>query len=278
MQSQPNRVSAGQRLRDARAFVFDMDGVLYRGASLLPGVNDLLDALELRERRYIFATNNSMASPTEYVAKLAKMGVAVPAEAILTAGTATRDYLVERLPPDSAIFVIGMPALHEQIFGDTGFRPVTSEEDHPAAVVVGLDITYTYDKMKAANAAIRAGATFIATNADATLPTEAGLVPGAGSILAGIITASGRQPTIVGKPEPLILEQALERLGVTAADSVMIGDRLDSDIVAGNRAGMMTALVLTGVSTRDEIGSAPARPDLVFTDLPALLDALVGNV
>lgn len=265
------------RLREAEAFVFDMDGVLYRGGHLLPGVSDVLNALEIRERRYIFATNNSMASPDEYVAKLANMGISVRPETILTSGTATRDYLLNHLPPDAGIFVIGMPALREQIFAGTVFRPVQYAEEQPAAVVVGLDLGFTYDKMKTANAAIRAGAEFIATNADATLPTEAGLVPGAGSIIAGIATASGRQPVVVGKPEPLILEQAMERLAVSPSRAVMIGDRLDTDVVAGQRAGMLTALVLTGVSTRDEVPASPVLPDLIFTDLPSMLDAIVGN-
>ena len=269
--------NARLRLRAARAFVFDMDGVLYRGATPLAGVGDLLNALELRERRYMLATNNSMATPAEYVAKLAGMGLDVPEEAILTAGIATRDYLVEQLPAGSGLFVIGMPALREQLFDGTPFHPVQFGEEQPAAVVAALDLVFTYDKLKAATAAIRSGARFIATNTDATLPTEAGLVPGAGSIVAAIAVASGVKPTVVGKPEPLLLEQALHRVGVAPADAVMIGDRLDSDIVAGNRAGMLTVLVLTGVSTREEIASAGIWPDLVLTDLPAVLDTMIGN-
>jgi 4-nitrophenyl phosphatase len=269
--------NARLRLAAARGFVFDMDGVLYRGNTLLAGVNDVFNGLELREKGYILATNNSMSSPLEYVSKLASLGVEVPEERILTAGTATRDFLAKELPDGAKIYTVGMPALQEQLFDGTTFQPVNFAEELPAAVVVGLDLNFTYDKLRTAAAAIRAGARFIATNADATLPTEHGLVPGAGSIVAAVATASGKHPTVIGKPSSRVLEQAMDRLGVSPAEAVMVGDRLDTDILAGNRAGMLTVLVLTGVSTREEIPTAPVLPDLVFTDLQAMLEALVGN-
>jgi 4-nitrophenyl phosphatase len=270
--------NARRRLRAAKAFNFDMDGVLYRGDEALPGVNDLLNALTLREIGYMLATNNSMATAAEYVQKLAKMNIDVPEESILTSAMATRDYLLETLPADAGIYVIGMPALRTQLFRETSFRAIQYGEETPDAVVVGLDKTFTYEKLLMANQAIRAGARFVATNADATLPTEAGLVPGCGSIVAAVSTASGQIPTVIGKPEPLLLQMASERLGVDPGDSVMVGDRLDTDIIAGARAGMLTVLVLTGVSTRDEIADAPVLPDLVFTDLNALLEAMtVGD-
>ena len=270
-------MDARARLRAARAFIFDMDGVLYRGSHPLPGVNDLFNALELRERHYILATNNSMASPQQYVEKLAAMGVTVPVESISTAGTATRDYLLETLAPNAKIFLIGMPALEEQIFEGTTFSRVTTAEEAPDAVVAGLDLHFTYDKLKTATISIRNGAAFVATNADATLPTETGLVPGAGSIIAAITTASGAQPVVIGKPSPRVLELSVEHLGLTPAQGVMIGDRLDTDILAGHRAGLLTVLVLTGVSTREDLASAEVMPDLIFTDLPAMLEEIVGN-
>jgi len=265
------------RLRDARAFIFDMDGVLYRGAVPLPGVNDLFNALELRERHYILATNNSMSSPAEYVVKLSAMGVTVAPEVIITAGTATRDYLLEHLPATAKIFVVGMPALEEQLFDGTPFQRVHSIEERADAVVTGLDLNFTYDKLRIAAVSIRNGAQFVATNADATLPTEHGLVPGAGSIVAAITTASGKAPVVIGKPSPRVIEQAVANLGLQPNQAVMIGDRLDTDILAGHRAGLHTVLVLTGVSTRDDLATAEVLPDFVFTDLPAMLEAIVGN-
>jgi 4-nitrophenyl phosphatase len=254
-----------------------MDGVLYRGETRLPGVAEILDALTVRGREYMLATNNSMATPESYVAKLARMGIDVPADRILTSALATRDYLLETLPADAGLFVVGMPALREQLFSGTEFRPIQFGEEHPAAVVVGLDLGFSYDKLKQANAAIRAGALFIATNSDATLPTEAGLVPGAGSILASIATATGQTPLVIGKPETPLLVQSLHRLEVPAQESVMIGDRLDTDILAGQRAGMLTVMVLTGVSTREEILHAPVRPDIVVNDLLDLVAAFGTN-
>ena len=268
---------AWRRLRAAHGFIFDMDGVLYRGNEPLGGVGDMLNALAVRERHYMMATNNSMSTPESYVKKLAGMGLEVPAEAILTAGLATRDFLLQTLPADSGIFVIGMPALREQLFAGTSLRPVQYGEEQPAAVVVGLDLAFDYAKLKAANEAIRGGALFVATNADATLPTETGLVPGAGSIVAAIAVASSTLPTTIGKPETPLVEQALSRMRVAPSESVMIGDRLDTDIVAGHRAGMLTVLVLTGVSTRDEVAAAEVLPDLVVTDLTALVDAFVSD-
>jgi len=266
--------NARARLRNAKAWVFDMDGVFYVGTQPLPGANDLLNALELRERPYMLATNNSMATPADYVKRLARMGIETPESAILTSAIATRDYLLETLPEDAGIYVVGMPALREQLFQDTKFQAVQYGETVPAAVVVGLDKLFTYEKLLLAHHAILAGARFIATNADATLPTENGLVPGCGAVVAAIATSTGVQPVVIGKPEPLMLEMALHRLGVKPDEAVMVGDRLDTDILAGHRAGMLTLLVLTGVSTREEVATAEALPDLVFTDLNAVLEAL----
>ena len=265
------------RFRRARGYIFDMDGVLYRGGSKLPGVNDLFNALELRERTIVLATNNSMATPATYVERLAAMGIDVAEANILTSGSATAAYLAEELPAGSRVYVIGMPALRDLIFRDGIFEPIQFGEAPVAAVVAGLDLHFNYEKLRIANDAIRAGARFIATNADATLPTEAGLHPGAGSIIAAIATASGESPVVVGKPEPLMVHEALRLFGLDAAETVMIGDRLDTDILAGERAGILTALVLTGVSTREDLATSSILPDLVFSDLPAMLEALVGN-
>lgn len=271
----PHRAGdALQRVRDARAWIFDMDGVLYVGTNVLPGTNELLDALTLRERQVMMATNNSMSTPAAYERKLAGMGMHVPAEAVITSALATRDYLLRTLSPDSGIFVIGMPALREQLFDGTPFHPVQFGEEDPAALVVGLDINFTYDKLKQGMQALQNGALFIATNADTTLPTENGLVPGAGSIVAALAAASGRKPIVIGKPETPMLEDAMMRMGVSPSETVMIGDRLDTDILAGYRAGTNTVLVLTGVSTRDDLIMADALPDLIVSDLPSLVAAL----
>ena len=265
------------RLREARAWIFDMDGVLYRGAEVLPGVKELLDALILRERPVMLATNNSMSTPEAYERKLAAMGLDIPADAVITSALATRDYLLRTLPDGAGIYVIGMPALREQLFNGTTFHPVQYGEEQPEAVVIGLDLEFTYAKLKAAHEAILSGARFIATNADTTLPTEAGLVPGAGSIVAALAAASGQDPVVIGKPETPMLEMAMARMGARPEETVMIGDRLDTDILAGERAGMSTVLVLTGVSTREDLATAEALPDVVISDLPSLVEALTAG-
>ena len=270
-------VDALARLREAKAWIFDMDGVLYRGAEILPGVKELLDALTLRERPVMLATNNSMSTPEAYEHKLAAMGLDIPAEAVITSALATRDYLLRTLPEGAGIYVIGMPALREQLFAGTTCHPVQYGEEDPAAVVIGLDLEFTYAKLKAAHEAIQSGALFIATNADTTLPTETGLVPGAGSIVAALAAASGQTPVVIGKPETPMMEMAMARMGARPEETVIIGDRLDTDILAGERAGMSTVLVLTGVSTRADLATAEALPDVVVSDLPSLVAALTAE-
>ncbi|MGH2551500.1 MAG: HAD-IIA family hydrolase, partial [Thermomicrobiales bacterium] len=163
------------------------------------------------------------------------------------------------------------------LFIDVEYVKAGDEDEDIAAVVIGLDLEFTYAKLKRGNKAIRAGAAFVATNADATLPTEEGLVPGAGSVVAALQTASGVTPVMIGKPEPTTILMSAKAMGLEPSDCVMIGDRLDTDILAGSRAGTLTALVLTGVSTRDEIATAEALPDLVFSDLTAMLAVLEGD-
>lgn len=269
------------RLQAAKGFIFDMDGVLYRGQTPLPGVEDIFNALTLRDIPFLLATNNSMATPKSYVERMASMGVTVTEDEIQTSATATRDFLMddEQTPDDAVILTVGMPALGEQLSAGTSFRILGDDEPATNAnvVVAGLDLTFTYDKMKRAAEAIAHGARFIATNADDRLPIENGWQPGAGSIIAGIERSTHVTPIVVGKPEPLMMIKGVEQLGHKPEEVVMVGDRLDTDIAAAHRAGLMTALVLTGVATRADLASADVLPDYVFADLPALMQGLVGH-
>jgi 4-nitrophenyl phosphatase len=263
---------------DAKGFIFDMDGVLYRGKQSLPGVADLFNALTLRGIPFLLATNNSMATPASYVRRMAEMGVEVTENQIQTSATVTRDVLLEQLPEGACILPVGMPALSETLFTGTGFVSAFEHPDQMVdAVVVGLDLEFTYQKLRRASDAVRSGATYVATNADATLPHETGMQPGAGSIVAAISTAAGATPTVVGKPQTLMMTKGVEQLGVVASEAVMVGDRLDTDILSGHRAGLRTALVLTGVSQRADLERAEVLPDYVFAGLPAITQALVGH-
>jgi phosphoglycolate/pyridoxal phosphate phosphatase family enzyme len=277
LSSEPLAGPAHSGLQAARAFIFDMDGVLYRGKAALPGVADLFNALTLRGVHFLLATNNSMATQATYVQRMAEMGVEVDASQIQTSATVTRDYLKESLPAGASILAVGMPPLSETLLTDTGFvSALDHEEAHVDAVVVGLDLDFTYAKLRRASDAVRAGAIYIATNADNTLPHETGMQPGAGSIVAAISAASGKTPIVVGKPQTLMMLKGVEQLGVAAGEAVMVGDRLDTDILAGHRAGLKTAMVLTGVSQREDLAAAEVLPDYIFADLPALTQALVG--
>lgn len=263
------------RLRQASGWIFDMDGVLYRGSEALPGVQDMFDELRHRKIPFRLATNNSMSTPAMYVKTLSGMGIHAAAESILTSAMATRQYLLDHGKPNARLHVLGMPALTEQLLAHGDFQIVDPDTETPDAVVVGLDRDVNYDKLRRAHRGILDGAQFIATNADVTLPTETGLAPGCGSLIAALVASTGRQPIVIGKPEVHLLDAATADMGIGRQQSVMVGDRLDTDIVAGHNSGMLTVMVLTGVSTREEIASAPIKPDLVFTDLPALLETLL---
>jgi 4-nitrophenyl phosphatase len=269
--------SAPVAIRDAEAFIFDMDGVLYRGKQALPGVNELIAALEARGLPYLLATNNSTATPDDYVARMAGYGVTVAASHIQTSATATRDFLKRELPEQARLLPIGAPALSQQLQTDTTFELTDDPDADVAAVVVGLDQAFTYERLARAMKAIGNGARFIATNADATLPVEDGVLPGAGSVVAAIATASGKQPTVIGKPETLMMTTGVAQLGTSPSRTVMIGDRLDTDILAAARAGLTTALVLTGITTREDLAHSDIVPDYVFSDLPALTRELIGE-
>jgi 4-nitrophenyl phosphatase len=266
-----------QRLRRAKGWIFDMDGVLYRGAETLPGVQELFDELHFRGLPFRLATNNSMASPAMYVKRLAGMGIRADAKSILTSALATRQYVLDTIGASARLHVLGMPALTEQLVSMGDFTIVDPDVDTPDAVIVGLDRDVTYDKLRKAHRGIQSGAQFIATNGDVTLPTEDGLVPGCGSLIAALVASTGRHPTVIGKPEVHLLEAAVVDMGIGRQTCVMVGDRLDTDIAAGHSTGMLTVMVLTGVSTREEIASTPVKPDMVFTDLPAVLETLLSG-
>jgi 4-nitrophenyl phosphatase len=267
--------SIGQALlRRVKAYVIDMDGVLYRGEERLPYVREFLSALDGRSIPYLMATNNSMRSPEQYVEKLSTMGIDLAADRILTSGMATSLWLRERFARGTRVYIVGMPALHQAILGDGYFEPAERDAE---VVVSGADFTLTYDKLRIATLAIRAGARYIATNGDTTFPTEEGIIPGAGAIIAALRAATGVEPDIIGKPAIGMIEEALDVMRVRPAETVMLGDRLDTDILAGQRAGMVTVLVLTGVTSEAEAATSDIRPDVTLHDLRPLVELYNGG-
>jgi 4-nitrophenyl phosphatase len=246
-----------------------MDGVLYRGNQLIPEVPAFLDALRAASIPFAMATNNSTLSPAQYVTKLAGMGIEVAEHTIVTSGVATATYLKSRFPAGTRAYVVGMSALEEAVFGD-GY---CVEGRHDVDVVIsGADFELIYEKLKVACLCLRAGAAYVATNADVTYPSEEGLIPGSGTIVAALRACTGVEPVVVGKPGAVLTESAMELIGVEPHTTVMLGDRLDTDILSGQRAGTRTILVLTGVSDRAEIEATGISPDLVVETLAPLAD------
>ena len=253
-----------------QTILLDMDGVIYRGPQPLPGVNELLALCAQRGIRYACVTNNSTLTPAQYEAKLAGMGIHIPAAQIITSSVATRRLLERDFPRGTPAFYVGMKGLHEALFGDGYF---VYDEQHPQVVVSGLDSELTYQKVKIAALAIRAGARYVATNADRTLPVQEGLVPGAGSIIALLQTATDVAPTVIGKPGAAMFQIAIDILGAEASTTLTVGDRLDTDIAGAAGAGLASVLVLTGVSTQADADASPIKPDAVFAGLPELVAA-----
>lgn len=248
--------------------ILDMDGVLWRGDEPLPGMVDFLGMLRARGLPFVLATNNSSKTPANYVAKLERLGVpGVPERLIVTSGMATATYLRDRSPAGTRIHVLGGDGLR-QIMQDAGFVLADSDVEY---VVVGMDTALTYDTLKRATLLIRQGAVFIGTNGDRTFPSPEGLLPGAGSILAALETATDQQPVIIGKPYEPMFRAALTVLNTLPEDTLMIGDRLSTDISGAVYLGLATVLLLSGVTQRHELDNGDIQPDWVYDNLAALL-------
>lgn len=253
---------------DIQAVIMDMDGVLWRGDHKLPGMNEMFAFLQDNNMPFALATNNSRRTPAMYVEKLASMDVhGVQPEQIVTSSTATADYLAARYPRGTRVHVVGERGLREPLT-DAGF--VIADED-VELVVSGIDFELTYEKLRKATLLIRAGATYYATNPDRTFPAPEGLCPGAGANIAILEATTDTKAVVIGKPQPGMFESALGHLGVPAENTLMIGDRLDTDILGGINAGMKTAMMLTGVVTRAEVDASEIKPDAIYETLPDLI-------
>lgn len=255
-----------QRLTSIRHLIIDMDGVLYSEADPMPGLVEFFGFLRQRDIRFVLATNNSTRTPAQYVDKMAGMGVQITPADLITSAQATAAYLREIAPPGTPIYVVGQEGLTAALH-EAGF---VLDNQRAEYVVVGLDVRVTYDKLKTATLLIRGGARFIGTNPDVTLPTPQGMAPGTGSILAAIETASGIAPTVIGKPEPTMFRQAMARLNAMPTDTAALGDRLETDILAAQRTGILSLLVLSGVTDRSLLAESAVQPDLVFDDIADL--------
>lgn len=256
-------------LAPIRYLLIDMDGVLYRGQTGLPGGPELIAFCEERGIGYLLMTNNSTLTPAQFAQRLAGMGVRVPESAVMTSGGATAAYLATLAPAGTRVNVVGEAALITAL-EQRGFVMAGRDAEY---VVCGWDKGITFEKLKTACLAIRDGATFIGTNGDKTYPLEKDIIPGNGSLLAALTAATDVEPIVVGKPEPIIFQQALSALGARREETAILGDRLETDILGGRRAGITTIMVLTGISSAAEAVAYEAPPDLIVDDLPALIGA-----
>lgn len=250
------------------ALILDMDGVLWRGEQPIGNLAEIFSSLESKGLKVAFATNNSTKTPLDYQQRLQRYGVNIEPSQVITSALATAELLHQRYPQGGPVYVIGEAGLVSAL-GERGFYPA---DQNVLAVIVGMDRQLTYEKLKRASLLVRAGAEFIGSNADRTFPTHEGLTPGAGSILAAVETATGVHPIVVGKPQPILTKIALERLATPAQQTLVVGDRLDTDILSGKGAGCRTALVFSGVHSPEDLESCLDKPDLAAEDLQSLLD------
>jgi 4-nitrophenyl phosphatase len=254
------------------AFLLDMDGVIYLNQEPIQDAVEFIGRLRDAGKEILFLTNNSKFTRIEYRERLSLMGVDAAIEEIMTSAAATADFLEENYEIEgNAAFVIGGAGLQEEI-ARTPLHVLDGEEGRRADyVIVGWDTELTFDKLRIASLALHSGAMFIGTNPDATFPAPEGLWPGAGSIIASLEKAAGREALVVGKPNVYMMQAALHLAGSKADRTLMIGDRLETDILGGWRVGIDTCLVLTGVSGREDLEGFHPQPDLIVESLLELL-------
>ena len=269
----------------------DLDGVVYRGTQPIPGVAALLARRAASGDDVVYVTNNSMWYRADYVERLAAMGAPVSADRVVSSPRATALYLRELDPGLERVLALGGAGLGRELT-DVGFSVVMAgaaadrvvrqgidryeASGRPGAVVVGLDPELSWERLAVAASSIRAGARFIATNRDPIYPTERGLMPGSGSVVAAVEAASGVTPISIGKPAPLLLQEAARIVGADARNAVMIGDGIQTDLLAARAVGARCILMLTGVSTRAEAEALPpdVQPDAIAADAAELETAL----
>ena len=246
-------------IRSKKAFICDMDGVIYHGNRLLDGVKHFIDWLQEHNKEYLFLTNSSERSPMELQQKLSRLGLTIDKRHFYTSALATASFLKSQSPEGSA-YVIGEAGLINAMY-EVGY---TMNDISPDYVVMGESRTYSLQSVTHAVNLVRKGARLVGTNPDLNGPIENGIMPGTGALISPVSLATGVTPYFVGKPNPLMMRHALKRLGVKREDTVIIGDRMDTDVISGIEAEIDTVLVLTGVSTRETVKQYAYRPTIIL--------------
>jgi 4-nitrophenyl phosphatase len=259
-------------LTTIKALIIDMDGVLWRESNPIGDLPAIFARIQERGLGFAFATNNSTKTVDGFLEIITSFGVELEPWQIITSSLATAEVLSKQFPEGGPVFLIGESGIHSALV-QYNFEPITDiqESVHPLAVVVGFDRTCSYAKLRRATLLIRSGIPFFGTNPDKTFPAPEGLVPGAGAIQAAIAAATDVSPTVIGKPSPFLMKIALDRLNSKPEDTLVVGDRLETDIAAGQAAGCRTALVLSGVSTAKQAKSWMPPIDIIAEDLASLV-------
>ncbi len=247
------------KVRDKKGFICDMDGVLYHGNKLLPGVKEFVDWLKRENKEFLFLTNSSERTPVELKQRLQRLGIDVGEKHFMTSALATASFLAAQCPGGRA-YVIGEAGLLQALY-EVGF---SMDDRNPDYVVVGETRSYSYEKIETAIHLVLGGAKLIGTNPDVTGPTERGIVPACRALVAPIEMSTQRTAYFIGKPNPLIMRDSLKRLGCRREDTVIVGDRMDTDIIAGIESEIETVLVLSGITSREDLVRFPYKPDHVL--------------
>jgi 4-nitrophenyl phosphatase len=265
------------QLKNFDTILLDGDGVLWKRNNPIPGIQPFIEFLEDKGVNWALLTNNNSLTVRSYLEKLAKFGIPTNERSVYTSVTATRDYLLDNFGKGASIFVVGMEAM-KQTLKAAGFSLFFGEEmpdKDVVAVVAGMDLEINHAKIRIAMRLIMNGAAFIATNTDGSYPTPDGIDPGTGMVIGALQATSGKEPFVAGKPHPAIFESALKEFNSKPSNTLMVGDRMETDILGASRLGIHTAAVLTGVSSLEYIKQSEIKPDFIFENISQLHHALV---
>lgn len=257
-------------LPNIKGLILDMDGVLWRDMEPIGDLPAIFQAFKDQGLKVILATNNGTKTVDDFFTKLSRFGVELEEWQVISAAQATGLFLAEKYPDGCRVFAVGTPSL-KKVLEEAGLTVVSDRHEDVQVVVAAMDTGLTYEKLKDAALLIRSGCEFIGTNPDVTYPSPEGLIPGAGAVIGAIEIASGQKAKIVGKPEPLLYQMALRRLGLKPVETLGVGDRLETDILGAQAAGVYSAFVLSGASTLEEVHQIPKAPDIIVKDLAELI-------
>jgi len=264
------------RLQKYKTILLDGDGVLWKSDQPIPGINSFFEFIKEKGIRWALLTNNNTRTAQDYINKLGSFGIQAGPDSVFTSSTVTADYLLEKYGKDAFLHVVGMDGL-TQTLSDAGFNFTHGEEqpnNEVVAVVAGMDREINLQKITIAMRLIKNGAAFIATNTDGSFPTPEGINPGTGMVIGALHYASGIEPFVVGKPQPAIFHTALKALNAQPSETLMVGDRLETDILGANLLDIQSVAVLTGVTSKKEISQKDIKPSFIFDDISSLHQAL----